>query len=276
MSEIIPFDFDEQAVRVLMRDGAPWFVAADVCRVLEIGNSRDAVSRLDDDEKGVATTDTLGGAQKMTIISESGLYALIVTSRKAEARRFRKWVTGEVLPSIRRNGRYVLPISDEPLIPSVPGGGTLREVEMWLSLVREARLLAGTRAGLSMWARSPLPPLSERQAAQVDPQDARACLAHLVDVAVPLAGDDAALARLGLRDLGHGLFVMNGNCPAFDGTKWAGGLHRNLLLTLPGAELEGPRTLAGVVARGVVVPAALLPHEASDVASFSRHEGGMT
>lgn len=107
---IIPFDFEEQAVRVVMRDDAPWFVAADICRVLEIGNSRDALSRLEDDEKdGVGITDTIGRTQITNAINESGLYALVLTSRKPAAKRFRKWVTAEVLPALRTQGRYELP-----------------------------------------------------------------------------------------------------------------------------------------------------------------------
>lgn len=93
-------------VRVVMKDGIPWFVAADVCRALEIQNHRDALSRLDDDEKGVAITDTLGGKQNMSIVNESGLYALTLTSRKPNAKKFRKWLTGEVVPSIFRTGSY--------------------------------------------------------------------------------------------------------------------------------------------------------------------------
>lgn len=109
------FDFNELPVRVLMRDAETWFVAPDVCRVLEIANSRDAVGSLDDDEKSVASRSdsNVGNADSslpnrgMQIISESGLYALIFKSRKAEAKRFRKWVTAEVLPAIRRTGEYM-------------------------------------------------------------------------------------------------------------------------------------------------------------------------
>lgn len=103
------FDFRSMAVRVMERGGQPWFVAADVCRVLEIANSRDAIAALDDDEKGVGSADTPGGSQKMSLISESGLYALIFKSRKPEAKAFRKWVTAEVLPAIRETGRYEAP-----------------------------------------------------------------------------------------------------------------------------------------------------------------------
>lgn len=100
------FDFEEKPVRTVDRNGEVWFVASDVCSALTIGNSRDAISRLDDDEKGVGITDTLGGRQEVTIINESGLYSLTFSSRKDEAKRFRKWVTSEVLPAIRKTGGY--------------------------------------------------------------------------------------------------------------------------------------------------------------------------
>ena len=103
---IIPFDFEKHNVRVVMIDGVPWFVAADVCEALTIDNHRNVLARLDDDEKGVHTVDTLGGPQEMAIINESGLYSLILTSRKPEAKRFKKWVTADVLPSIRKTGGY--------------------------------------------------------------------------------------------------------------------------------------------------------------------------
>lgn len=93
-------------VRIVMRDDNPWFVAKDVCECLGIANSRDAVARLDDDEKDVGKADTLGGSQDITLISESGLYTLIMRSNKPEAKEFRKWVTSEVLPSIRKSGVY--------------------------------------------------------------------------------------------------------------------------------------------------------------------------
>ena len=87
----------------------PWFAAKDVCELLGLDNSRQAVSRLDDDEKGVINSDTLGGKQELTFVNESGMYALIFQSRKPQARAFRKWVTGEVLPSLRKYGYYVAP-----------------------------------------------------------------------------------------------------------------------------------------------------------------------
>lgn len=111
MNAVMPFSFEEQAVRVLTREGEPWFVLADVCAVLEIAYHRDAAARLDEDERGSVVVDTPGGPQETIGINESGLYTLILTSRKAEAKRFRKWVTTEVLPSIRKTGSYALPTS---------------------------------------------------------------------------------------------------------------------------------------------------------------------
>ena len=113
-SNVIPFRFGKQQVRTLMVDDQPWFVAADVCASLAIGNVSLAVNGradretdgLDEDEKGIATVNTPSGAQEMLVVNESGLYALIFKSRKVEAKRFKKWVTAEVLPAIRKHGRY--------------------------------------------------------------------------------------------------------------------------------------------------------------------------
>lgn len=98
---------DGFALSATEKDGQAWFIAAEVCRNLKIKNYRDAVAKLDDDEKGVGIADTLGGRQRVTIINESGLYSLIFTSRKEAAKRFRKWVTNVVLPSIRKHGGYI-------------------------------------------------------------------------------------------------------------------------------------------------------------------------
>ena len=78
-------------------EGEPWFVAADVCRALGLGNSSMAVSKLDEDEKGISLIDTLGGEQKLGIVNESGLYALVLSSRKPEAKAFKRWLTHEVI-----------------------------------------------------------------------------------------------------------------------------------------------------------------------------------
>lgn len=94
-------------------DGEPMFVAKDVCAALGLGNSRQALARLDDDEKGVISTDTPGGEQQMQAVNEPGLYALVLSSRKPEARAFKRWVTHEVLPALRRDGGYMVACADE-------------------------------------------------------------------------------------------------------------------------------------------------------------------
>jgi prophage antirepressor-like protein len=108
------FGFGDQLVRVVERESGVWFVGNDVCAALEIKNSRDAIARLDDDERDcVGIADAMRRQRETTIISESGVYALIFTSRKAVAITFRKWVTGEVLPALRRDGRYAVGANDD-------------------------------------------------------------------------------------------------------------------------------------------------------------------
>ena len=92
-------------IRTTVQNGEPWFVAADVCKALDIDKRQ--TRRLDDDEKGVRSTHTPGGNQDMTIVNEAGLYSLVLGSRKPEAKAFKRWITHEVLPTIRRTGGYV-------------------------------------------------------------------------------------------------------------------------------------------------------------------------
>lgn len=106
MKEIKLFNYEGSDVRVVSKNGEPWWVLSDVCNVLEIKNSRDIVRRLDEDEKGVGQIDTLGGKQNMTIVNEYGLYSVIFQSKKPSAKSFKRWVTHEVLPDIRKNGFY--------------------------------------------------------------------------------------------------------------------------------------------------------------------------
>lgn len=101
------FEYENhQEFRVIDRNGEPWFALADVCKHLGISNAADAAGRLDDDEKGIVKTDTLRGPQRILVVSESGLYSIVLRSNKPEAKRFKKWITSEVLPSIRKTGSY--------------------------------------------------------------------------------------------------------------------------------------------------------------------------
>lgn len=112
MNALSVFSFQEShPVRVVLVNGEPWFVAADVCKALDIADNRAAVRKLDDDEKGGYSLPTPGGVQSVGIVNESGLYTLILRCRDAvkqgtTAWRFRKWVTNEVLPAIRKSGEY--------------------------------------------------------------------------------------------------------------------------------------------------------------------------
>lgn len=109
MNKLQVFECDEFGqVRTVNKDGVIWFAAVDVCRALDIKNSRDALLRLDADEKTVGLTDTSTGEKTISIINEQGLYALVLSSRKRKAKEFKRWVTHEVIPTIRKTGSYSL------------------------------------------------------------------------------------------------------------------------------------------------------------------------
>ncbi len=102
------FNFEQNEVRTILLNDEPYFVGRDVAKVLGYSNTRDVLAkRVDEEDKGVAICDTLGGTQELVIINESGLYALILSSKMPNAKKFKRWVTSEVLPSIRKNGMYM-------------------------------------------------------------------------------------------------------------------------------------------------------------------------
>ena len=108
MKKVQVFKNEEFEVRTVEVDGEPWFVGKNVAEILGYSNPRDALIRhVDEEDKGVTKCDTLGGIQQMTIINESGLYSLILGSKLPSAKRFKHWVTSEVLPAIRQNGVYM-------------------------------------------------------------------------------------------------------------------------------------------------------------------------
>lgn len=117
MKQLKTFNYQSHQIRTVEQDGEPWFVLKDVCEVLGIGNHKMTAQRLDGDEVSLADlTDSIGRNQETTVISESGLYNVILRSDKPEAKPFRKWVTSEVLPSIRKNGAYMTPETLEAAI----------------------------------------------------------------------------------------------------------------------------------------------------------------
>lgn len=148
-------------VRTVLKDGDPWFVAADVCRILELGQITRAVSRLDDDEHQTTLISNKGsqGRSEVNIVNEPGLYTLVLGSRKQEAKAFKRWVTHDVLPAIRRTGRYAAPGSrannPETIVTLLTAlqkqqeeNEELRKHNNWLSSqqaadLREQRLLQG-------------------------------------------------------------------------------------------------------------------------------------
>ncbi len=116
MNELQNFTFDGSAVRTIMINGEPYFVGKDVAEILGYSNPRDAIKKhIDDEDKGVAKCDTRGGSQNQTVINESGLYSLIIGSKLPTAKRFKRWVTSEVLPAIRKHGAYTVDeLLDDP------------------------------------------------------------------------------------------------------------------------------------------------------------------
>ena len=148
MNELVAFDFESHPVRIVTgTDGQPHFVAADICDALQIVEVHRSVARLDDDEKGRHIVTTPGGPQEMTVVNEAGLYSLILRSRKPEAKRFKRWVTHEVLPSIRKTGAYAAPGS----IAALPAPTQDRVTSILLIGEAVARV-PGVKPGIAMAA----------------------------------------------------------------------------------------------------------------------------
>lgn len=150
MSEIVPYLFESKEVRVVLDDsGEPWFVAADVCAAIGISNNRDALGRLDADEKGVGIADTLGGPQQVATVSEAGVYRLVFTSRVDGAERFKRWLAHEVLPSIRKTGRYEAPSAAPPPVPALPAGPLQDRVAAFLAMGQAIAAIPGVSIGIA-------------------------------------------------------------------------------------------------------------------------------
>lgn len=117
MSSLTLFSFQNQNIRVLGTPENPWFVAKDICNILEIKNASDTLSRLDDEDKGyIVLTDPTGNDKNYRTINESGFYTLVLGSKKEVAKPFKRWVTKEVLPSIRKTGKYEVQQQNKPKI----------------------------------------------------------------------------------------------------------------------------------------------------------------
>lgn len=116
MNGLQVFSYEENEVRTVQKGSEILWVLKDVCDILELTSPHKVAERLDDDEKGRSLIPTLGGNQELTVVSESGLYNVILRSDKPEAKKFKRWVTHEVLPTIRRHGAYVTPAKLEELM----------------------------------------------------------------------------------------------------------------------------------------------------------------
>ena len=143
MSNIINFKFDSLEIRAITtNDGEPWFVAQDVSNILEYSEASAMTRTLDDEEKGLQIVQTLGGQQEMLMINESGLYSAILRSRRQEAKRFKKWVTSEVLPAIRKTGSYAV-------APKSPAHMLLAMAQQFVEIEAEQRRQAEQVAVMS-------------------------------------------------------------------------------------------------------------------------------
>jgi len=166
LSNILPYDFEDNLVRVVLIAGDPWWIATDVAKVLGYAEAKDMTRNLEEDEKGRHIVPTLGGEQELSVISESGLYVAIFKSRREEAIKFRKWVTGTVLPELRRTGRYAL--HDEPP-PTLPHEEVANDLRARVSVVNTALRLFGTRGARDIWVQMGLPvPIAHAKASAED------------------------------------------------------------------------------------------------------------
>lgn len=132
------FNYEGQEVRTTVKGGQPWFAGKDVCEILELGNTAQALSRLEDDEiDGIILNDSVGRQQSMLCVNEYGLYSLILGSRKPEAKVFKRWITHDVIPSIRKTGSYSMQLTPtEALLQSVQ---LLAKQERELNEVKQAQ-----------------------------------------------------------------------------------------------------------------------------------------
>lgn len=179
MNDLKIFSYGEQQVRTVLIENEPWWVLADVCKVLGLTNSRNASSRLDADEKGVHLVDTLRGKQRMTIVNESGLYSVILRSDKPEAKEFKRWVTHEVLPSIRQTGAYAAPVWTPPNVvpvavpvaPALPVESALKRAELLIRAAEHPALPQEEQLRLLNQAAVDLTGMGVRATAVENPQE---------------------------------------------------------------------------------------------------------
>lgn len=140
-------------VRTIAKDGEPWFVAADVCKALEIGNPTDAIRRLDTDERTLVSIEGASNGLPVNAVSEAGLYTLVLGSRKPEAKAFKRWITHEVIPTIRRHGAYATETTIESIIADPESGiKLLQALKAEQERRREAEAIAEAQRPKALFA----------------------------------------------------------------------------------------------------------------------------
>lgn len=276
------FQFEETAIRTMLRDEEPWFVGRDVCTALQIKNSKDALSRLDSDERdGVGITDPMGRPQTATIISEPGVYRLVFTSRTERAEAFKRWLAHEVLPALRRNG--VFAIDDVGVDDVSVWGLPLRKVDTASRLISTALRVYGPDAARRLWEKDKTLPNLRRYAigklADTPDDDPSGCLRHLLRMESGSGATVGMMLDLAMRDKAsvpalkdHGIWVGPGSFPervaladehpflraAFSGTQWAGEWRRALILLDGATRTQKTMAFNGRQSKAVLVPRATI------------------
>lgn len=139
-NNIVAFNYEEQQVRTIEKNGEPWFVGKDVADILGYTDTAQAVRKhIDDEDKGVVEMTTPGGKQNMVIINESGLYSLILSSKLPTARAFKRWVTSEVLPAIRKTGEYKITPAQQNRLDIMERNSRAREASLWLRISAQVK-----------------------------------------------------------------------------------------------------------------------------------------
>lgn len=139
-NNIVAFKYEEQQVRTIEKNGEPWFVGKDVAAILGYSDTADAVKKhVDPEDKGVGEMPTPGGKQRIVLINESGLYSLILSSKLPTAKEFKRWVTSEVLPSIRKTGEYKITPAQQNRLDIMERNSRAREASLWLRISAQVK-----------------------------------------------------------------------------------------------------------------------------------------
>lgn len=198
MTALFSFKFEKDPVRIVEIDDDLWFVATDLAKVLGYKMAPHMVRMLDEDEVRIHNVDSNRGPREMSIVAESGMYVAVIRSRREEAKAFLRWLTREVLPTIRRTGRYELPGGEPPPVQALD----LDPVRLaaGVSVVREARRLFGPMAARSLWVQVGLPPVTPESegALDIDPFAAplRAFLADKLETTIQQAAEGMGMTDI--------------------------------------------------------------------------------